>query len=309
VTPAARRIGALRRFAIALTVFNLLGHTLFGFEQSTAQPLVALAIAYAMELLLEAVDARLNGRQPAFLGGGVGRFVDFLLPAHITALAVSMLLYANDELWPVMFATSAAVASKYLFRIRTGTGTTRHFFNPSNFGISLTLIAFSRIGIAPPYQFSENLTGWLSWVLPVVITISGTFINWRFTDRIPVLTGWVVGFAVQALLRAALFGANSLATLGPMTGLVFVLYTFYMVTDPATTPTGWRPQLAFGAAVAAAYSLLVIAHVVFGFFFGLTIVCGLRGAVVYGARVLRERRRVEPAAAPARALPEAGGGG
>jgi enediyne biosynthesis protein E5 len=208
-----------------------------------------------------------------------------------------------------MFATSAAVASKYLFRIRTGTGTTRHFFNPSNFGISLTLIAFSRIGIAPPYQFSENLTGWLSWVLPVIITISGTFINWRFTDRIPVLTGWVVGFAVQALLRAVLFGANPLATLGPMTGLVFVLYTFYMVTDPATTPTGWRSQLAFGAAVAATYSLLVISHVVFGFFFGLTIVCGLRGALVYGARVLRERRLVEPASAPARALPGVGGGG
>jgi enediyne biosynthesis protein E5 len=308
MSPAARRIGALRRFAVALTIFNLLGHTVLGFEQSTAQPLVALAVAYGMELVLELVDSRLNGRGAAFLGGGVTRFVDFLLPAHITALAVSMLLYANDELWPVMFATAAAVGSKHVLRIRIGEGT-RHFFNPSNFGISLTLIAFSRIGIAPPYQFSENLTGWLSWLLPVVITISGTFINWRFTGRIPVLAGWVVGFAVQALLRAALLGANPLATLGPMTGLVFVLYTFYMVTDPATTPAGWRAQLAFGAGVAAAYALLVLAHVVFGFFFGLTIVCGLRGALIYGSRLVRERRQAAGAPAPAALLGEAGGGG
>src|SRR5262249_6234014 len=270
----------------------------FGFEQSTAQPLVALAVAYGMELVLELVDSRANRRPATFTGGGVGRLVDFLLPAHITALAVSMLLYANDELWPVMFATAAAVASKSLFRMRIGGGT-RHFFNPSNFGISLTLIAFARIGIAPPYQFSENLTGWLSWVLPVVITISGTFINWRFTDRIPVLTGWVAGVAIQALLRAAFLGANPLATLGPMTGLVFVLYTFYMVTDPATTPSGWRAQLAFGAGVAAVYSLLVLAHVVFGFFFALTIVCGVRGALVYGARLVQERRAAPGGPRPA----------
>jgi enediyne biosynthesis protein E5 len=307
MTPAARRIGALRRFAVALTVFNLLGHTVLGFEQSTAQPLVALAVAYAMELGLELADSRLNRRRTAFLGGGVGRVVDFLLPGHITALAVSMLLYANDELWPVVFATAAAVGSKHVLRIRIGDGA-RHFFNPSNFGISLTLIVFSRVGIAPPYQFSENLTGWLSWLLPVVITVSGTFINWRFTGRIPVLAGWVVGFAAQALLRAAILGANPLATLGPMTGLVFVLYTFYMVTDPATTPADWRAQVAFGVGVAAAYGLLVVAHVVFGFFFGLTIVCGLRGALVYGSRVVRERRR---AGTPAQAalLGEAGGGG
>ena len=28
------RLGGLRRFAIAITVFNILGHTVFGFEQA-----------------------------------------------------------------------------------------------------------------------------------------------------------------------------------------------------------------------------------------------------------------------------------
>jgi hypothetical protein len=52
------RLVALRRFAFAITVLNLLGHGFLGFEQSWAQPLAALATAYAAELLIEFVDAR-----------------------------------------------------------------------------------------------------------------------------------------------------------------------------------------------------------------------------------------------------------
>ena len=36
-----------------------------------------------------------------------------------------------------------------------------------------------------------------------------------------------------------------------MTGMAFLLFTFYMVTDPATTPRAPLPQFAFGVAVAA----------------------------------------------------------
>src|SRR5262245_52752923 len=102
------RLGGLRRFAVAITILNVLGHTVFGFEQSWAQPLVALATAYALELLLEAIDAWLHGRRPGFVGGP-RTVTDFLLSAHITGLAVAMLLYASDELWPVAFAAAAAI--------------------------------------------------------------------------------------------------------------------------------------------------------------------------------------------------------
>ena len=66
-----------------------------------------------------------------------------------------------------------------------------------------------------------------------------------------------------------------------MTGVAFLLFTFYMVTDPATTPTTLRGQLAFGAAMAAAYGTLMAFHVVFGLFFGLTFVCVGRGAFLH----------------------------
>ena len=66
-----------------------------------------------------------------------------------------------------------------------------------------------------------------------------------------------------------------------MTGLAFVLFTFYMVTDPGTTPSGRRAQIVFGAAVALAYGLLVSFHIVFGLFFALTIVTLARGALMH----------------------------
>ena len=78
-----------------------------------------------------------------------------------------------------------------------------------------------------------------------------------------------------------MFGTPVAAAWMPMTGLAFVLYTFYMVTDPATTPSSPRAQIAFGTAVAAAYGLLVTVHVVFGLFFALTIICAIRGLSLY----------------------------
>lgn len=294
----ADRLGGLRRFAIAITVLNILGHAFFGFEQSFAQPLVALASAYSAELLLEFIDARCNRRPLRFLGGGPRKFVEFLLSAHITGLACAMLLYANERLGPVMFASVVAICSKCILRTPAERGT-RHFFNPSNFGITITLLAFSWVSVAPPYQFTENMTGAGDWILPGVIICTGTFLNARFTHRLPLIAAWLGGFVAQAALRSLLFDTPFGAGLIPMTGVAFILYTFYMVTDPATTPTGRRDQIGFGLSVAAIYGLLMVMHVVFGLFFALTIVCAVRGLCAFAVRWIRGRERDAVATAPA----------
>jgi hypothetical protein len=270
------RLAALRRFAIAITVLNLFGHTLLGFEQSPAQPVFSLLTAYSIEVLLEYVQSKADGRRARFLHGGFQDFVDFMLPSHITGLAVAMLLYANDRLIPVIFAAGVAVCSKAIFNVNSGNGR-RHFFNPSNFGISITLLLFPSVGITPPYMFTEGLGTIGSIVLPVLIITSGTFLNFRFTHKIPLLASWVSGFICQAVIRHYLFGTQLLPIMGVMTGMTFVLYTFYMITDPGTTPVGTRSQIAFGLSVGLLYGVLVVSHVVFGMFFALTIVCLCRG--------------------------------
>jgi hypothetical protein len=225
--------------------------------------------------------------------------VDFMLSAHISGLAVSMLLYPGERIMPVVFAAVVAIASKTLIRAPVGSAW-RHVFNPSNLGITVTLLAFPWVGIAPPYQFTENLFGAADWVLPGVIVLTGSLLNGRLTGRLPLIAGWLGGFIAQAALRSAFTGSPLAAGLMPMTGVAFILYTFYMVTDPATTPERPKAQAAFGLAVAFAYGALMTMHVVFGLFFALTLVSSLRCAGLWTLAATRvfdaDRRAAEPVA-------------
>jgi hypothetical protein len=276
--PPDLRLPALRRFAIAITVVNLLGHTILGFEPSWAQMFTALFTAYGLDLLLEWIQARAEGRSPRYRGSFVD-LVNFLLPAHITGLAIGMLLYANDRLLPFAFAAAAAIASKAILTAPVGKGH-RHFMNPSNFGLAAAFLLLPDIAaIAVPYQFTADLSGFGDWLLPFIVIGTGSFLNTFFTRRIPLVLAWLGGFALQAVVRHFLTGTALLPALAPMTGMAFLLFTFYMVPDPGTTPSAPRRQALFGASVAALYGLLLSLHVTFAPFFALCIVCGVRGAL------------------------------
>jgi hypothetical protein len=289
-----RRLTALRRFAIGITVLNLLGHLFFGFEPAWAALVVAPLAAYATELLLETVTAWSTRRRPRFLGGPRS-LVDFLLSPHITGCAVAMLLYGNTRVMPVVFAAVVAITSKTLLRVPAGRSS-RHFLNPSNFGITVTLLVFPWVGIAAPYQFTERFTGWGDVVVPLVVLAVGTTFNATLTGKLPLAAGWVAGFALQAILRTQITGQATISALLPMTGVAFILFTLYMVTDPATTPVAPRAQVAFGAAVAAVYGLLMMAHVVFGLFFALTAVSIGRGLLLLATSWVGRRAPVPLAA-------------
>ena len=336
------QLGGLRRFALAITVFNVLGHLWFGFEQSYAQPLASVATAYVTQLLQDALQAWAQHRRPGFTRS-FGALVNSLLSAHISGLACAMLLYANDRIWVVCFVSAVAITSKTLFRmpvgnakgawplllfqlvlflflLQTGEATshwialaprwmlafrlvvlalllalvalpppeaaTRHYLNPSNFGIAVTLLLFPSVGIAAPYHFAENLGSIGDWMLPMVIVCTGSFLNTWYTRRIPLALAWVGTFALQAIVSSLILWFSTgfcpiVPRLSAMTGVAFVLFTFYMVTDPATTPERPGAQVAFGASVALVYSLLLMFHIVFGLFVALVIICVARGLGMY----------------------------
>jgi Na+-translocating ferredoxin:NAD+ oxidoreductase RnfD subunit len=272
------RLAALRRFAITISVLNLLGHTVLGFENSWAQMFVALGTAYAAELLLEIVDASTSGR-PRRFEGGIVNFIDFLLPAHISGLAVSMLLYTGELLLPFAFASAVAIASKALFTFPVN-DSERHFLNPSNTGIAVTVFLFPTIAPIMPWQFTESLSDGPSRLFPVIVICLGTFMNWRYTRRMPLILAWVIVFALQGVVRCFINDLPFTVGLVPLTGVSFLLFTFYMVTDPGATPSNSREQVLFGAAIAVVYFLFILTHVEFGFFYSLFIVSFLRGFIL-----------------------------
>lgn len=305
--PAAQAAGkdprylALRNFALSITVFNIIGYTLLGFEQPPLWPLLAVASAYAIDLAFETLSAWAQRRTPRFRGRGIRGVYEFLLPAHITALAVNMLLYANNQFWPVLFGISVAVTGKYVFQAPIG-GRMRHYMNPSNLGISVALLCFgSWVSVAPPYQFGENINSLFRIAIPVILATAGTVLNAKLTGKIPLIVGWLGGFVIQAILRHELFDVALMAALGTMTGTAFLLFTNYMITDPGTTPFKPRAQFLFGASSAMVYGLLMVLNVVYTLFFALTIVCAIRGLSVWiGVLIARRRSVTESFAAPNR---------
>ncbi|MBB5803916.1 hypothetical protein F4560_003684 [Saccharothrix ecbatanensis] len=278
LTPEQRRVKALARFATSITVFNILGHLLLGFEQAPITPIVVILVSYATALLFEFMDAWVTGRTPTYQGG-VKALVVFLLPAHITGLACGMLLWGNESLWPYIFAVTVGNASKYLVRLRVN-GKVRHVFNPSNTGIVVVLLLFPWVGIAPPYHFTSFTTGTLDWLLPLGVLMAGTMLNAKLTGKMPLILAWLGAFVLQAVLRWLLLDHALLGALAPMTGLAFILFTNYMITDPGSTPFVKRNQVVFGVTAAVIYAVLVVAGISFGLFFALVAACVLRAVVL-----------------------------
>ncbi|HEX3860336.1 MAG TPA: hypothetical protein VHY35_01425 [Stellaceae bacterium] len=244
------------------------------------QVLVSAGTAYTVELVLQAIDDWSHGRRPAFMGNGFNGLVIFLLPAHITGFAISMLLFAHDELLPYVLAATAAITSKAIFTVVVR-GKPRHFLNPSNFGLAASILIYPTIGLAAPYEFTEHLYGLLYVVLPAFILYTGSLLNGKLTKRMPLIFTWVGAFIVQATVRHFIFDTRLISSLVPITGVPFIIFTFYMVTDPATSPSSTRGQIVFGASLAAIYGILMAFHQAFTLIVSLMILCVCRGAVLY----------------------------
>ena len=95
--------------------------------------------------------------------------------------------------------------------------------------------------------------------------------------RLPLCAAWLLGFVGQGAVRSLLFGIPWNVPLMPMTSAAFILFTLYMIPDPATTPLDAKRQVAYGLGLAAVYGILISAHIVFGLFLALFIMSALRG--------------------------------
>jgi hypothetical protein len=281
---------ALRNFAMSISAFNIFGYTLLGFEQPWLWPIFAVLVGYTTEIVFELISAWSQHRRTEMFSNGFGGMVKFLLPSHITAIAVNMLLYANNQFWPVAFGVIVGVSAKYVLRAPIA-GRMKHFMNPSNLGITAVLLCFSTwASIAPPYEFSENANTYFRIMVPLVIATAGTVINGMLTKKVPLIVGWMGGFAIQAFLRHWIWHVALYSALGVMTGIAFVLFTNYMITDPGTTPFKARYQFMFGSSVAVVYGVLMLFNVVYTLFFATTLVCALRGIGWWGIHYVRSRR-------------------
>jgi Na+-transporting NADH:ubiquinone oxidoreductase subunit NqrB len=169
-----------------------------------------------------------------------GRVVN-LQSAYITGISLSLLLKPQSGLlWPFALGGFLAIASKYVLRYRD-----RHLWNPSNFAISaLLLLAPGSVAILS-HQWGNDLpTNLVIWAFGLAIALRVGVLHITLT--------YVPCFVLLALLRHQLVGSPVLAEIAPLTGPMYQLFIFFMITDPRTTVSTTRGRMLVAALVALA---------------------------------------------------------
>jgi Na+-translocating ferredoxin:NAD+ oxidoreductase RnfD subunit len=168
--------------------------------------------------------------------------------AYITGISLALLIKPQANiLWPFALGAFLAIASKYVLTYRG-----RHLWNPSNFAIALlVLVAADSVAILS-HQWGNDLR------INLVIWAFGLAVAWRARVLHVTLT-YVGGFLVLAMVRNAIVGGPLLAELAPITGPMYQLFVFFMVTDPRTTVSTRRGRMVVVASVALVETIIRLA--------------------------------------------------
>ncbi len=207
-----------------ITLILVFGQMYVGFLHDLSQLITAIAVALVAEL---ALGRLLTGKwlNPA--------------SAYISGISCGILL-RSLYLWPFAIASLLSILSKYVLRLRG-----RHLWNPSNLGICVVLFAAPGTVAALSEQWGNDL-----WAM-AVIWVLGSVILWR-AKRFHVTFTYAVSFVALAYVRSLMTGTPFLSEVAPITGPMYQLMAFFMVTDPATSVSsrGGRIGVAFLVALA-----------------------------------------------------------
>lgn len=229
---------------VFITCILLVGHLSYGILESYEKTALAIVCAIITELVLGRI----------FFGKWLN-----LSSAYITGISVGILI-RSPAYWPFALCSVISIMSKYVLRVKG-----RHLWNPSNFGICVLLF------LAPETVASLSIQ-WGNFIWPMlVIWILGSIIIWR-ARRFHISATYVISFFAFAFLRSWITGHPWQSEISPITGPMYQLFVFFMVTDPKTTVRSRIGQCIVVVLVAFVEMLLRLNQVVYAPLYALFIV-------------------------------------
>ncbi|MBV8864655.1 MAG: RnfABCDGE type electron transport complex subunit D [Acidobacteriaceae bacterium] len=263
----ARFFGADNRYLppIFITLILFISQVSFGLLESLSRTLSAIAAAMACEIIMAAL---LYKKFP------------HLASAYISGISVGILL-RSPAFWPYAFCSVLAIMSKYVIRWRG-----RHLWNPSNFAISAMLLLVPEYVATLSIQWGNTIWPMLIvWALGVLIVIR--------VKRFHITATYVVSFVTLALIRSFITGHPFLAEVAPITGPMYQLFIFFMITDPRTTVKPRWAQCLVAFLVAVVEMILRLYENVHAPYYALAIVGPIANVIEI---VITSRRRPESVA-------------
>jgi enediyne biosynthesis protein E5 len=227
-----------------ITCILLAGHLSFGILESYQKTLLAIVTSIGLELALGRIF-----------------FHKWVHPAsaYISGISVGILV-RSPAYWPYALCSAISITSKYVLRVKD-----RHIWNPSNFGISVMLL------LAPETVATLSIQ-WGNYLLPMlVIWALGSVIIWRLR-RFHITGIYVASFVAFAFLRSWMTGSPWQSEIAPITGPMYQLFIFFMITDPKTTVQSKRGQCLVVFLVAVVEMVLRLYQIVYAPFYALFIV-------------------------------------
>jgi Na+-transporting NADH:ubiquinone oxidoreductase subunit NqrB len=216
-----------RHYQIAvLSALLLIGITWLKFDVDPVQVALLLGAAVATQYVCTK-----SFRLPAF---------DPRSPL-ISGLSLCLLLRANDPF--LMFvAAVATIASKFLLKWNH-----KHIFNPTNFGIVAMIALTGEVWVSPAQWGSKTIFAFFFLCL-------GGLVIYR-AARSDVSYAFLISYAAILFVRAFWLGDPWAIPLKQLQSGALLLFTFFMISDPKTTPDSraGRILFAFLIATCAAY--------------------------------------------------------
>ena len=212
---------------ILVTMVLVAGQITFGFLESWSRTMIAIATAIGVEMIL---GRALWGKWP------------HLASAYISGISVGMLV-RSPAFWPYALCSAISITSKYVLRVEG-----RHLWNPSNFGIVAMLVLASDTVAGLSVQWGNTL-------LPMVVVWVFGCVIIHSLGRLHITATYVVSFVLFGLLRSAVTGHPWISEVAPITGPMYQLFIFFMITDPRTTVAPVRGQVLVAFLVAAVESV------------------------------------------------------
>jgi len=251
-----------------LTTILLAGQLKYGLLESFSRTALAIGVSMLLEL---ALGRLFYGKFP------------HLASSYISGISVGILI-RTPAFWPYALCGAVSIMSKYVIRWKG-----RHLWNPSNFAICVMLL-LTFAGAAPPGTVTTLSIQWGNdmWPLLIVWTL-GAFIMYR-VKLFHITATYVVSYLAFAALRSLITGDVFLAEVAPITGPMYQLFIFFMITDPRTTVKGKRAQCLVAFLVAAMEMVLRLAEIIHAPFFALTII----GPAALALEIWRTTRKQSP---------------
>jgi Na+-translocating ferredoxin:NAD+ oxidoreductase RnfD subunit len=227
-----------------ITCILLAGNLSFGMLESYQKTLLAILTSIFVELALGRVFLH-KWLNPA--------------SAYITGISVGILI-RSPAFWPYALCSAISITSKYVLRVKS-----RHIWNPSNFGISVMLF------LAPETVASLSIQ-WGNYLWPIlVIWLLGSLIIWR-VRRFHITGTYVASFILFAFVRSWMVGSPWQSEIAPITGPMYQLFIFFMITDPKTTVRSRTGQCITAFLVALLEMVLRLHQSVYAPFYALFVV-------------------------------------